>query len=67
MLCYSVVIDTVKSIMNECLVRHAEITQFFLHICECITKMGLCLFANVIILMNVLCYFGLYPYCWDSR
>ena len=29
MLCYSVLIDTVKSIMNECLIRYAEITQFF--------------------------------------
>ena len=29
MLCYSVVIDTVKSIMNECLIQHTEITQFF--------------------------------------
>ena len=29
MLYYSVVIDTVKSIMNECLIWHVEITKFF--------------------------------------
>ena len=29
MLCYSVVIDAVESIMNECLIWHIEITKFF--------------------------------------
>ena len=29
MLCYFVVIDTVESIINECLIRHVEITKFF--------------------------------------
>ena len=29
MLCYFIVIDVVESIMNECLIRHVEITEFF--------------------------------------
>ena len=29
MLCYFVVIETVESIMNECLMQHVKITKFF--------------------------------------
>ena len=67
MLCYFVVIDTVESIMNECLIWHVEITKFFYVLVNVSPKMGLCSFTNEIVLMNVVCYFGPYLYCWDSQ
>ena len=49
--------------MNECLIRHVEITKFFYVLVNVSQKMGLCSFTNEIVLMNVVCYFGSYPYC----